>query len=129
MLFTTHQYLIFFVVVFAAYWAMPWKRPRVYLLLAASFYFYATWNEWLALLVTGTATLDFYLARGIEAARTPWTRRLFTLTSIGVNLGVLCYFKYVNFFLDSLYQVLGADPKDRYLLDVIIPFGISFYTF
>ena len=129
MLFTTHQYLIFFLVVFAAYWAMPWKQLRVYLLLAASFYFYATWNEWLALLVTGTATLDYLLARGIEAARTRRTKWLFTLISICVNLGVLCYFKYVNFFLESLYQAIGFTPTDDYLLKVIVPFGISFYTF
>src|SRR5262245_61475740 len=121
MLFTTHQYLIFFLVVFAAYWAMPWKRLRVYLLLAASFYFYATWNEWLALLVTGTATLDYFLARGIEAAPGRRTKWLFTLTSICVNLGVLCYFKYVNFFLESLYQAIGFTPTDDYLLKVIVP--------
>ena len=42
---------------------------------------------------------------------------------------MLCYFKYVNFFLDSLYQALGVPPKDQYLLEVIVPFGISFYTF
>ena len=129
MLFTTHQYLIFFVVVFAAYWAMPWQRARVYLLLGASFYFYATWNEWLALLVTGTATLDYVLARGIDAAPSRGARRLFAGLSIAVNLGVLCVFKYMNFFLDSLYDVSGVPPKDRYLLDLIVPFGISFYTF
>ena len=129
MLFTTHQYLIFFLVVFAVYWAMPWPRLRVYLLLTASFYFYATWNEWLALLVTGTATLDYFLARGIDTSRARGLRRLFAGTSIAVNLGVLCVFKYVNFFLESLYDVTGVIPKDRYLLDVIVPFGISFYTF
>src|SRR5439155_13580441 len=107
MLFTAHQYLIFFVAVFAVYWAMPWPRLRVYLLLAASFYFYATWNEWLALLVTGTATLDYFLARGIDAARARGLRRLFAGTSIAVNLGVLCVFKYVNFFLESFYQGFG----------------------
>ena len=129
MLFTTHQYLIFFVVVFAAYWAMPWPRLRVYLLLGASFYFYATWNEWLALLVTGTATLDWALARGMDATPSRGLRRLLAGTSIAVNLGVLCYFKYTNFFLESLYQAFRVPPTDRYLLDVIIPFGISFYTF
>src|SRR5206468_4763324 len=97
MWFQTHQYLFFFVAVFAIYWAMPWKRPRVYLLLAASFYFYATWNQWLALLVTGTATLDWLLARGMDAAKTRRRARLFMWTSIGVNLGVLCTFNYFNF--------------------------------
>jgi alginate O-acetyltransferase complex protein AlgI len=129
MLFTTHQYLFFFVAVFAVYWAMPWPRLRVYLLLAASFYFYATWNEWLALLVTGTATLDYCLARGIDASRDRYLRKVLLLLSLFTNLGVLCYFKYVNFFLESLYDVAGVIPKDRYLLDVIVPFGISFYTF
>jgi alginate O-acetyltransferase complex protein AlgI len=133
MLFTTHQYLIFFLVVFAAYWAMPWQRLRVYLLLAASFYFYATWNHWLALLVTGTATLDYFLARGMEAYSARGLRRLFAGTSIAVNLGVLGFFKYTNFFLESLYDVhdrlTGGVLHDRYLLDLIVPFGISFYTF
>src|ERR1700759_1384006 len=117
MQFTTHQYLIFFVAVFAIYWAMPWKRPRVYLLLAASFFFYATWNQWLALLVTGTATLDYFLARGIDASSSRGIRRFFAGTSIAVNLGVLGFFKYTNFFLGSLYEVLGTAVKDRYLLD------------
>jgi alginate O-acetyltransferase complex protein AlgI len=129
MLFTTHQYLIFFLVVFFAYWAMPWPRMRVYLLLGASFYFYASWNEWLALLVTGTATLDWALAHGMDASKSRGLRRLFAAVSIGVNLGVLCYFKYTNFFLDSLYQAFSIPEADRYLLKVIVPFGISFYTF
>src|SRR5690349_24019944 len=98
MLFTTHEYAFFFLAVLAVYWAMPWQRLRVYLLLAASFYFYATWNEWLALLVTGTATLDYFLARGMEASKTRGLRRLMAGTSIAVNLGVLGFFKYTNFF-------------------------------
>jgi alginate O-acetyltransferase complex protein AlgI len=131
MLFTTHQYLIFFVAVFALYWAMPWPRLRVYLLLAASFYFYATWNQWLALLVTATATLDWLLARGIEAAPSRRIGRLFVALSISVNLGVLVYFKYTNFFLDSLFQALHAAgvTHPTPVLKVIVPFGISFYTF
>jgi alginate O-acetyltransferase complex protein AlgI len=131
MLFPTHEYLIFFVIVFTAYWAMPWKRPRIYLLLAASFYFYAVWNHWLALLVTGTATLDWILAQGIERAKSRRVGRLFMVASILVNLGVLCYFKYVNFFLGSLYDVMNAAGVkfSPMLLDVIVPFGISFYTF
>jgi alginate O-acetyltransferase complex protein AlgI len=131
MLFTTHQYLIFFVAVFAAYWAMPWPRARVYLLLAASFYFYATWNEWLALLVTGTATLDYFLARGIDASTDRRVRRAFAGLSIGVNLGVLCFFKYMNFFLDSLFEAFRAAGAEASFtpMKLIIPFGISFYTF
>src|SRR5262245_47414265 len=137
MRFTIHTYLIFFITVFVVYWAMPWQRLRVYVLLAASFYFYATWKHWLALLVTGTASLDYVLARGMEAYSSRGLRRLFAGTSIAVNLGVLGFFKYTNFFLESLYDlqdnvfrdVLGTVFHDRYLLDLIVPFGISFYTF
>jgi alginate O-acetyltransferase complex protein AlgI len=131
MWFQTHQYLFFFVTVFAVYWAMPWKRPRVYLLIAASFFFYAVWNEWLALLVTGTATIDWLLAQGIERAKSRRTAKLMMCTSILMNLGVLCLFKYVNFFLDSLYEVLNAAGGNwsTPFLSLMVPFGISFYTF
>jgi alginate O-acetyltransferase complex protein AlgI len=137
-LFTNHQYLIFFVVVFALYWAMPWKRLRVYLLLAASYFFYAAFNQWLAVIVVGTATLDWLLALGIERAkqRSLNLGRLLMLTSIAVNLSVLCYFKYVNFFLDSIYPVidsiydsLGVTREHHYVAKTLVMFGISFYTF
>ena len=131
MLFHTYQYLVFFVAVFVVYWGLPWPRARVYLLLAASFAFYATWNEWLALLITGTATVDFLLARRIETARSARGRKILVLVSVAVNLGVLAYFKYANFFLDSLTAALhrvGVDSPPAHL-NVIVPFGISFYTF
>jgi D-alanyl-lipoteichoic acid acyltransferase DltB (MBOAT superfamily) len=137
-LFTNHQYFIFFVVVFVLYWAMPWKRLRIYLLLAASYFFYAAFNQWLAVIVVGTATLDWILALGIERAkqRSLNLGRLLMLTSIGVNLGVLCYFKYVNFFLESIYPVidsiydkLGVTREHHYVTKTLVMFGISFYTF
>ena len=58
MLFCSKLYLVFFCLVFVFYWSLPWHRLRVWLLLVASFSFYASWNHWLALLVTGTASLD-----------------------------------------------------------------------
>jgi alginate O-acetyltransferase complex protein AlgI len=132
-LFTNHQYLIFFVAVFVVYWAMPWKRPRVYLLLAASYYFYASFNHWLAIVVVGTATLDWILALGIERARLHSLRlaRLLMLTSIGVNLSVLCYFKYANFFLESIYKAFDFRPDyySDWYFKWLVMFGISFYTF
>src|SRR5262245_15311803 len=59
MLFTSREYLLFLLAVFTLYWALPWHRVRVWLLLAASFWFYASWNSWLALLVCASASLDF----------------------------------------------------------------------
>jgi alginate O-acetyltransferase complex protein AlgI len=131
MLFCSAQFAAFFAVVFLAYWALPWRRPRVWLLLAASFYFYACWNHWLALLVGLSTAGDYLLARGMDATAVPWRRRALLGVSLVGNLGLLCYFKYANFFLRSLEGALGAAGASASLpvLRVILPVGISFYTF
>src|SRR5688572_30509875 len=129
--FCSWQYLLFFAGVFAVYWLLPWPRVRVWLLLAASFFFYASWNQWLACLITMTSVMDYLAARGMDAVHSPRVRRILLLTSLAMNLGLLCYFKYVNFFLESLQASLaaaGVSAQFR-LLDVILPIGISFYTF
>src|SRR5262245_31482626 len=131
MLFCSWQFLVFFAAVFALYWCLPWARARVWLLLAASFYFYASWNHWLALVVLASATLDYLLARGLEAVAAPRGRRALVAVSVAANLGLLCYFKYANFFLSSLEQALAAWGAQTSLpvLSVLLPIGISFYTF
>src|SRR5437868_1334511 len=131
MLFCTQQFLFFFLIVFAAYWALPWARARVYLLLAASATFYASWNPWLCGLVVATATLDYAIARGLDAVRSNRSRKRLVLLSVGMNLGVLGYLKYANFFLDSLCALMnrcGAHVAAP-ILQVVVPIGISFYTF
>jgi alginate O-acetyltransferase complex protein AlgI len=131
MLFCTKEYLLFFLAVFTAYWLLPWRRPRVWLLLGASFYFYACWNKWLACIVLGTTLMDYAVARGLDATGRPLARRVLLLLSLVVNLGLLVYFKYANFFLDSLRESLAAAGVTTSLpvLEVILPVGISFYTF
>ncbi len=131
MLFCSTQFLVFFLVVFAAYWAVPWARLRVWLLLVASFYFYASWNPWLACLIFVSTILDYCLARGIERLKSPGRRKALVAVSVTANLGLLCFFKYTNFFLGSLEAVLnrcGASASFP-LLSVLAPIGISFYTF
>jgi alginate O-acetyltransferase complex protein AlgI len=131
MLFCSQQFCLFFLVVFAAYWALPWHRGRVLLLLAASIYFYACWNHWLALVLCVSTLGDYLLARGMEATPRPRVKRLLLLVSICGNLGLLCYFKYVNFFLGSLQEAAEAFGLTFSLpvLEVLLPVGISFYTF
>lgn len=131
MLFCSQQFLLFFLVVFTAYWCMPWPRARVYLLLAASFYFYASWNRWLALIICVSTVMDYYIARGLEASPCKYCRRVLLTTSLVANLGLLVYFKYANFFLFSVAQALNAmgHPRALPVLSVILPIGISFYTF
>jgi alginate O-acetyltransferase complex protein AlgI len=129
MLFCTLQYLFFFVGVFALYWAMPWPKARVWLLVVASFFFYACFNQWLALIVGVSTAVDYLLALGMDRpGASPRLRRLFLCTSIVANLGLLCYFKYVNFFLESFYAACGWAFHSP-ILQVILPVGISFYTF
>src|SRR5436190_17914070 len=131
MLFCSMQYLLFFLVVFAAYWLLPWQRLRVWLLLGASIVFYASWSQWLALLICASTLMDYLVARGMEASPSPRTRKLLLLTSLVANLGMLCFFKYVNFFLRSVEDALHATGTAASLpvLSVLLPIGISFYTF
>jgi alginate O-acetyltransferase complex protein AlgI len=131
MLFCSSAFLLFFAVVFSAYWALPWPQARVWLLVGASLYFYASWNAQLALVILASTTFDYLVARGIEAASAPRRRRWIAALSVVSNLGLLGYFKYMNFFLGSLEQALrvaGASVSLP-LLSVILPIGVSFYTF
>jgi alginate O-acetyltransferase complex protein AlgI len=131
MLFCTGEYVLFLTGVVILYWLTPWPRARVWILLVASYTFYASWNRWLALLVAGTSVADYLFARGMDASPRQAVRRLLLLASLLMNLGILCYFKYSNFFLDSLFEVLRARGHSftTPVLQVILPVGISFYTF
>jgi alginate O-acetyltransferase complex protein AlgI len=131
MLFCSQKFLLFFSVVFALYWILPWHRARVELLLLASLWFYASWNRWLALLVGASAAFDYAVGLGLEASAHPARRRALLAASLAVNLGVLFTFKYANFFLESLGQLLQSLGAETSLpvLRVLLPVGISFYTF
>jgi len=131
MLFCSLSYLLFFSGVFVVYWLLPWARARVWLLLAASFFFYACWNFWLTGLIAISTTIDYWLARRLDDSPSPRVRRFLLTTSILSNLSLLAYFKYVNFFLTSFQALLsGLGMKSSIpLFSVILPIGISFYTF
>ncbi len=134
--FQTQGFVVFTLLVLAVYWLTPrrWNTVRVCLLVVASYHFYAAWNASLAFLVTATATFDYLMARWMDTIDSRPRRRAVMWLSIGVNLGVLCYFKYRGFFLNELHDALaklGGAPSWGKLspLDILIPFGISFYTF
>jgi alginate O-acetyltransferase complex protein AlgI len=131
MLFCSRAFLFFFVAVFTLYWITPWKQARVWILLVASFTFYATWNKWLAGIICVSTALDYFIALGLEVISSPRRRRILLGLSLLANLGLLCYFKYANFFLGSLEETLHALGATSSLpvLRVILPIGISFYTF
>src|SRR5205823_5831249 len=94
-------------------------------------FFYSSWNSWLALLIFASATFDYFLAISISKVESQRIKKFLVAASVTANLGLLCYFKYMNFFLDSLRETLvafGASPNIP-VLEVILPIGISFYTF
>ncbi len=131
--FHTQAFLLFFALVAAVYWLIPrtWNTARVCWLVLASFHFYAAWSFELAFLVLLTTVADYTLARLMDATGRKKVRLALVVASVGMNLGLLCYFKYKNFFLDSLNDTLLAvgQPAAFPALQLIVPFGISFYTF
>ena len=131
MSFASIKFLIFFPVVFFLYYAVPF-RFRKYLLLVSSYYFYMCWKaEFIVLIVVSTA-IDYFCGLGIEKYRNNKRMSKLLLTvSMCMNLGLLFFFKYLNFFGETLTAIFKAVsiPFSVPALNIILPVGISFYTF
>ncbi len=130
MLFNSLDFALFFAVVYAAYLALP-HRAQNRLLLVASYFFYGCWDWHFLSLIALSTSVDFFASQAIHQSDDPRRRRDFLFFSMAVNLGVLGFFKYFNFFVgsaESLLTALGLDPL-RLHLDIVLPVGISFYTF
>jgi D-alanyl-lipoteichoic acid acyltransferase DltB (MBOAT superfamily) len=133
MLFNSLDFAVFLPLVFALFWAIPARRTdlRNGLLLLASYVFYGWWDVRFLALIAFSTLLDYFLSIGIASSTDERRRRLLLWTSLGVNLGLLGFFKYFNFFLDQLngaFSLFGM-PLGAERLDIILPVGISFYTF
>ena len=131
MLFNSLTFVVFFLLVLAAYWTMRSWEARKNFLLVASYVFYGAWNPPFAALLFATTALDFYLGRKMGKVNSPHERRLWLIISVAVNLSMLGFFKYGNFLLENFQWVLargGIEYKPPHL-DVFLPIGISFYTF
>jgi alginate O-acetyltransferase complex protein AlgI len=135
MLFTSLSYLFFFPLVFALYWLAPkdWRRG---LLLVASYVFYMCWIPTYGLLLFLLTLCNFVLGLSIDRYRQ--RAKAILVFGLVANIGALIYFKYTNFFLDSLKTTLtAAEPwlklpvtaADVPLVNVILPLGISFFVF
>lgn len=130
MLFNSLAFLLFFLIVYTVYVLLP-HRGQNRLLLAASLFFYGCWDwRFLGLLLASTS-LDYVCGIRIETASTPRARKEWLALSVAGNLGMLGYFKYANFFIDSFASFLAkfGIASDPWVLRVILPVGISFYTF
>ena len=130
MLFNSFDFLIFFLVVFAVQLVLP-HRPRNLFLLAASYFFYGCWDwRFLGLMAVSTI-IDYFCSHGIVAAKDSTTRKRLVAISVVCNLSILGFFKYFNFFADSLRQLAqsGGFELSPFTLQIVLPVGISFYTF
>lgn len=130
MLFNSFQFIWFFPLVVMLYYSLN-RDYRWMLLLAASYYFYMCWRvEYVALILFSTL-LDYWAARKMEVAQSPSIKRRFLFLSLAGNLGMLFTFKYFDFFLFNTEVLLGQFNVfyDSPLMNVLLPMGISFYTF
>jgi alginate O-acetyltransferase complex protein AlgI len=130
MLFNSFDFLLFFLTVFAVQWWLP-HRPRNLFLLLASCFFYACWDWRFLGLLWLTILTDYTFSRLMERTDSDSSRKWLVGLSCTINLSVLAYFKYANFFIDSaipLVQRMGL-PVPHWQLNVVLPVGISFYTF
>ena len=131
MVFNSLTFIVFFACVLALHsLPLPW-RVKKFNLLIASYLFYSAWNPPFVILLWVSTVVDWYAAQGLVKARRQAARHAWMLLSVIANLGMLGYFKYGQFLLDSFSALLGSfgivyQPAHY---DIVLPVGISFYTF
>ncbi|MEO8291234.1 MAG: MBOAT family protein [Gaiellaceae bacterium] len=132
MLFNSYVFLFGFLPpVLLIWWGLRGKNQRLAFLTVASWVFYAWWDWRFLPILLASTTVDYVAALAIARTDSEVRRRLLLVASLTVNLGILAYFKYAGFFLDSLDGIgsaLGL-PVGIPSLEVVLPIGISFYTF
>lgn len=131
MLFNSFIFLIFLGIVLPIFYSLPSKKSKNIFLVIASYFFYGYWDwRFLALLAFSTI-IDFVIGQKLHKSTTERKRKLFLTISLISNLGTLAFFKYFNFFVDS-FQTLSRSigwELDYFHLNILLPVGISFYTF
>ena len=153
MLFVEFRFFVFFAFVFGVYWTLRSNTARKAFLLACNHAFYACfffgnpaaflshvlsaqWQElpdgwWFPFVLIASTCMDYAVGIGIAGSKRPASRRAWMLATIAVNIGVLCYFKYFNFFVTSVAGFLDwlGLRTSLHALEIILPYGVSFYTF
>ena len=132
MLFNSLEFFVFLPIVFSVYWCLKRSlRQQNLVLLLASYVFYGWWDYRFLSLIVLSSSVDFVIGKQIHRAKSPLAKRRLLLISLATNLGLLAYFKYVNFFIASAVELLTSlgIQANEYSLQVILPVGISFYTF
>lgn len=133
MLFNSLDFAVFLPVVFLLYWFVFNKTIRLqnFLVIVASFTFYGWWDWRFLFLLMFSCLLDYSMGRLLLVQENPRKRKILLWVSICINLGFLGFFKYYNFFVDSFIDAFTffGHPISKGSLNIILPLGISFYTF
>jgi len=133
MLFNTIDFALFLPIVFFLYWFLTDKNLKLQnlLIVISSYIFYGWWDWRFLLLILFSTLIDYIIGLQLAKQEDKQHRKILLWASLVVNLGFLGFFKYYNFFLDNFttaFSFFGADIKSN-SLSIILPIGISFYTF
>ena len=134
MLFNSLEFAVFLPIVFCIYWFLAHRNLRIQnaFLLVASYIFYGWWDWRFLALIVISSSLDYFVGIGLGRSNNEAHRKRLLLSSVLINIGLLAFFKYFNFFAENFYAAFtffGQPVADPFLLKVILPIGISFYTF
>ncbi len=133
MLFNSIEFVFFLLIVFILYWFVLNKnlKNQNFLVLAASYFFYGWWDWRFLSLIIFSSFVDYFVGIGLERYKDLKKRKILLFTSIFVNIGFLGVFKYFNFFIDNFvdaFSIFGVQMH-KTTLNIVLPVGISFYTF
>jgi alginate O-acetyltransferase complex protein AlgI len=126
MVFSSITFLVYFLPLFLLIYHLAPDKYKNTVILLASIFFYSWGGPKFIFVILGTTFVDFYLVRAMSEQKTTAAKRKFLILSVCLNVGLLFYFKYCNFFIENINALAGADIK---WLKVVLPIGISFYTF
>jgi len=130
MIFNSVTYLLFLSAAVCLYWSLP-RRPRLWMILLSSLVFYGFWRPEFVIVMVGSAVVDYIVALALDRTSRVAHRRWLLAASLTINLGLLVYFKYLYFIVGNAWAVLswlGVEQAPP-VLDIVLPLGISFYTF
>ncbi len=133
MIFHSIDFLLFLAVVLTVYWSLGRRLQNVFLL-AASYFFYGYIHSWFLILILISTVVDYYCGiqiGAIPAGQQQRRKKRYLYLSLVTNLGILCVFKYLGFFVDNIIALLelAGVPGLKNTLSIVLPVGISFYTF
>ena len=130
MVFSSITFLVYFLPIFLLTYHLTPNKFKNGCLLVFSIFFYSWGGPKFIFVILGTTFLDYFLVNLMAESKSPKTKKQYLVISLLMNLGLLFYFKYSNFFIDNINEVLGAaGMKEISWLKIVLPIGISFYTF